>query len=387
MPHDPSTVTRDNWLLPQNLRWALRHSRQVVPYAIVERGATRSDPLPAGPEFELDELTFADNGQTLRLIDFLHRSKIDAFLVLHRGQIVYQRWFEGMTIDQPHQWASMTKSINGVLALILADRGVLDLGKPLSAYVPELSGSPFGVATIQQNLDMEVAVDWPAEVTEMHWMMAVGLLPNAGGVPTTIRDFLPRIGRPSPTPHGTTFRYINSPSESVAWAICNATGKHWPQLVGEEIWSKAGMEHEATVIVDSAQSAQASGGFSSSVADLARFAELIRNRGMTGGRQAIAAGAIERWLAPHADNAAAAERFARGNIAIGRPGFSYRNGVFHVNDGDGSLQLSGRFGQRVHINPAAELAVVQFASYGGQGEETAGAYLAAMKAITAAVAS
>lgn len=230
MPHDPSTVTRDNWLLPQNLRWALRHSRQVVPYAIVERGATRSDPLPAGPEFELDELTFADNGQTLRLIDFLHRSKIDAFLVLHRGQIVYQRWFEGMTIDQPHQWASMTKSINGVLALILADRGVLDLGKPLSAYVPELSGSPFGVATIQQNLDMEVAVDWPAEVTEMHWMMAVGLLPNAGGVPTTIRDFLPAsAGLPRPRTERPFVTSTAPPNRSPGRSAMRleSTGRNW----------------------------------------------------------------------------------------------------------------------------------------------------------------
>lgn len=378
-------MTRENWLQPQNLRWALRHSRQVVPYAVIGRGDRSGSesnrpvsPLPQGAPIAIDDLTFTDAGQSIRVGDFLQRSRVDATIVLHRGLVVYERYFEGMTADQPHQWASMTKSITGLLAAVLIEQGVIDPDKPVSDYVPELSMSPFGTATVQQSLNMQVAVDWPEEVTELHWMVAVGLLPNPGGVPESVRSFLPLVGRHAAVPHGSTFRYLNSPTEAVAWALCNATDRSWPRLVEDEIWSKLGAEQDATVIVDAEGTAQASGGFSSCALDLARFAELARTGGHGTG---LSPAAIARWTAPHPDPTVAG-LFARGNITAGRPGFSYRNGLFHVNDGDGSLQMSGRFGQRVHVNPAAGMTVVQFASFPGHGEETAGAYLQAMKSIT-----
>lgn len=389
---DAINIDRSNWLRPENLRWALRHSRQVVPHAAIARGGGSPIPPSRGEPRELDDLTFTDAGREWRLVNFLAHSQADAFLVLHHGRIVYERWFHGMDAAQHHQWASMTKSINGLLAVTLAARGVIDLSKPVADYVPQLSQSPFGLATLQQNLDMVVAVDWPADVTETQWMMAVGLLPTAAGVPATIREFLPRVGRIATTPHGSAFRYLNSPAEAVAHAMCNATGQTWPVLVSQEIWSKLRMDQDATVIVDSEGTPQASGGFSSTPYDLARFAEALRCGSQVGSAEhwgsALSAGdplrgAIASWVSPPPDRDDAVRRFAAGNIAGGRPGFSYRNGLFHVNDGDGSVQMSGRFGQRVHINPRAGLTVVQFASYAGPGEETAGAFLAAMNAITA----
>jgi len=387
MPPSSPRVTRDNWLAPQNLRWALRHSRQVIPTVPIGRGAGPVRPLNRSKSIDLDAITFDDAGASMRLVDLLQRSAVDAFLVLHRGQIVYERLLEGMTREQPHQWASMSKSLNGLLAVVIAQAGLLDLQRPLGHYVPELADSPFGTATVQQNLDMEVAVEWPVHVTEMHWMAAVGLVPPITGVPTTIRDFLPRVGVSGTGRHGSGFRYNNSATEAVAWALCNAAGKPWFDLVSEQIWTRLGAEQDGFVIVDSVGVAQASGGFSSTIGDLARLAELLR----TGGAQigdATLSSAIRHATAAHkpAERGAAVERFAGGNIAVGRPGFGYRNGLFHVNDADGCFQMSGRFGQRVHVNPAAELTVVQFASYPGPGEQIASAFLSAMRAIAGAVA-
>lgn len=373
-----ATVTRDNWLAPANLRWALRHSRQVVPTAVISRGNGPVVPLPQGEPVDLDDLAFtADGDRPTLLRDFLLACRVDAFLVLRRGAVVYERYFEGMTASQPHQWASMTKAITGLLANLLARRGVIDLAKPVAAYIPELADSPFGRATVQQNLDMEVSVDWPAEVTDMHWLAAVGLVPHPSGVPATIRDFVRQVGGPAAAPHGSVFRYNNSATEAVAWALCRATGSDWPTLAGEHVWSRLGAEQDATVVLDPTGTPQASGGMSSVVADVARLAEVLRRGGKAGDQQAVDPGAVASLLAPH-DNA---DRFARGNIATGRAGYSYRNGVFQVNDGAGSFQLSGRFGQRVHVNPQAELTVVQFASYLGHGEETALAFSHAVRAI------
>ena len=384
-------VTRANWLHPAHLRTALRVTAQVVPTAVIGRGDGPVVPLPRGPTADLDELTFAADGggePPTTLAGFLHASAADALLVLHRGRVVYERYLAGMTPGQPHQWASMTKSVTGLLAVVLAGGGAVDLARPVSAYVPELADSPFGRATLQQNLDMEVAVDWPAGVTELHWMAAVGLLPASaaggggggggsfaatGGCPGCMRDFVRTVGRPSGDPHGSVFRYTNSCTEAVAWALEQATHTPWPRLVSEHIWSRLGAERDATVILDPAGAAQASGGMSSTAGDLARFAELMRAGGRdAAGRQAIPAAAVAEVLAPY-DNAA---RFAAGNIAAGRPGFSYHDGWFRVNDADGSFQSNGRFGQRIHVNPRAELTIVQFSAYPGHGEETGPAFLA-----------
>ena len=377
-------VTRGNWLHPANLRTALRITARVVPTAVIARGEGPAAPLPRGPAADLDRLTFAaDDGPPTTLAGFLETSAADAFLVLHRGRVVFERYLAGMTADQPHQWASMTKSVTGLLSVLLARAGAVDLAKPVSAYVPELADSPFGRATLQQNLDMEVAVDWPPDVTELHWMAAVGLLPGdavpptgsvaGGGCPGCMYDFLRAVGRPSGVPHGSVFRYTNSCTEAVAWGLVRGTKTPWRRLVSDHIWSRLGAEWDGTVILDPAGAAQASGGMSSTAGDLARFAELMRAGGRdAAGRQAIPAAAVAEVLAPY-DNAA---RFAAGNIAAGRPGFSYHDGWFRVNDADGSFQSNGRFGQRIHVNPRAELTIVQFSAYPGHGEETGPAFLA-----------
>ncbi|MEC3765027.1 hypothetical protein [Cupriavidus sp. SS-3] len=46
----------------------------------------------------------------------------------------------------------------------------------------------------------------------------------------------------------------------------------------------------------------------------------------------------------------------------GRDGYGYRNYCFQRNDGDGSIEASGRFGQKIYINPAKGLTVVKFSA-------------------------
>ncbi|MDB5295945.1 MAG: beta-lactamase family protein, partial [Phycisphaerales bacterium] len=166
-PPTPATaagLSRANWLHPSNLRAALRTVTGLVPTTVIGRGTGPVVPLPWGPAADLAELPL-DAGvdpeaaaPTLPTLDaFLAASAADAFLVLHRGRVVYERYLDGMTPDRPHQWASMTKAVTGLLAAVLADAEAVDLSRPVAAYVPELADSPFGRATVQQNLDMEVA--------------------------------------------------------------------------------------------------------------------------------------------------------------------------------------------------------------------------------------
>lgn len=54
--------------------------------------------------------------------------------------------------------------------------------------------------------------------------------------------------------------------------------------------------------------------------------------------------------------------FSRGRLAAGKPGYAYGDYWYQVNDGDGSVEAGGRFGQKIYINPAKGVSVVKFSS-------------------------
>lgn len=355
-PPDNELVTRRNSLRSPYLRWSLRNTRMLIPTANVQRSAEPL-PLPDGRKLDPDAVQFTVDGTTLTLSDYLSRTRTDGFIVVHDGRIVMERYFDGFRPDQTHAWASMTKSVTGLVAAQLIAEGKLDPDALLSRYVPELAGTPFGDATVQQNLDMEVAVSYPASLPpDLGLFGAVGIVPRRAGAPDSIYAFL-KIAQTAPTEaNAPVWYYQNGSPEAVAWAIRRITGESWSELVGRTIWGKiAG--HGGDIVVDRTGTEMASGGFNTTLRDAARFGELVRRS--AAGSTGLFPATVTRLALKPAPNAAA---FARGNLAPGRPGYSYRDYWYQVNDGDGSFAAGGRFGQAILVDPRARLTIVKFSS-------------------------
>jgi CubicO group peptidase (beta-lactamase class C family) len=64
------------------------------------------------------------------------KSFIQAFIVAHKGKVVYER-YPGMKSTDSHLWASTAKPIAGLLIEQLVDEGKIDLNKTYSEYVPD----------------------------------------------------------------------------------------------------------------------------------------------------------------------------------------------------------------------------------------------------------
>lgn len=62
----------------------------------------------------------------------------DGILVLHRGQVVYERYFGALTDQGQHIAMSVTKSFIGTLAAMLVEEGSIDPQAKVSHYVLEL---------------------------------------------------------------------------------------------------------------------------------------------------------------------------------------------------------------------------------------------------------
>lgn len=56
----------------------------------------------------------------------LWKNYTDGIIILHKGKVVYERYFSELTETDVHAVMSLTKAFNGTLASILVAEGTLD---------------------------------------------------------------------------------------------------------------------------------------------------------------------------------------------------------------------------------------------------------------------
>lgn len=357
-------VNKTNAFHPPFLRWSIRHAREVSETRNIARAAQPLSIIEAAPH-DLDSVTFKAGEEDLTLARYLQDTATDGFIVLRRGRVVFERYMEGFEPGQPHIWASMTKSVTGLLAAQFIAEGKLDPQAKLASYVPELSDTPFGEATVQANLDMQVAVAYPEAVPpDLGLFAATGLIPRSAKMPGDIYSFL-KVAQIAPGEG--KFFYQNGSPEAVAWALRRISGTNWAQLVQQRIWSRFAKE-DGYVQIDELGTEMASGGISTNLRDTARFAELVRRELARESSTDSFNQAVRNTFQP-GDPAI----FAQGNLAPGRPGYAYRNYWFQRNDGEGSVEASGRFGQKIYINPKREVVIVKLSSTADQARRATSA--------------
>jgi CubicO group peptidase (beta-lactamase class C family) len=96
------------------------------------------------------------DGAPMNFDEALQKTYADGIVVLHKGKIVYERYFGAGAPHRPHAAFSLTKSFVGTLATMLIIEGKLDPTALVTKYVPELQSSAYGHATVRQAMDMLV---------------------------------------------------------------------------------------------------------------------------------------------------------------------------------------------------------------------------------------
>lgn len=362
-PPPELTVTRANWGVEPYIRWAAQHARQLFPTTPV--GDWNPSPAAfANGEGALGEITITDDaGAAIGLDEALFLTQTDAFLVLKDQEIVDERYFNSMTPVTPHILASQTKAIIGILALDLAASGTIGLAQLAKEWIPELAGNPLGEATIEQLLDMQVAVAFPDLDPFFGFFFAVGMLdlPPGYAGPRAVYDYL--LSAKAAGPAGSVFQYANASTETVGWVLRRATNRSLADLTAERLWNPIGMAQPGAFILDPIGTEIASGGFVCTARDLARFGDMVRAGGSIGGTQIVAPKSIAALEAGFASEAPLArELFRASQYEETAPGFTFRTGWWLPNDPGGSYEARGMFGQRLFVAPWAGVTILQFAS-------------------------
>lgn len=345
-------------------RWSVAHFRQLMPTINVSRGLGAPVPLATALRKDIDAISFTPLGSQQKMTweQSLAAAYTDGIVVLHRGQIVYERYFGALQADGQHGAMSVTKSVMGTLGATLVAEGKLDANKQVSAYVPELAQSAFGNATVRQVLDMTTGLKFSEDYADPKaevWAhaQAGSPLPKPKDYtgPRSYFEFLQTV-QPQGK-HGEAFAYKTVNSDVLGWIIARATGRDVAQLLSERIWSRIGAEQDAYLTVDSTGTPFAGGGLNTGLRDLARFGELLRNDGRFNGEQ-ILPKAVTQDIRRGGDQ----QQFAKAGYTL-LPGFSYRDMWWVSHNDHGAYMARGVHGQRIYIDPKAEMVIVRYASH------------------------
>jgi CubicO group peptidase (beta-lactamase class C family) len=133
-PPPEKRPTLANWDLPPFNRWTFQNVRSLIPTVDVFRGFGPARVLDEAPE-DLGDVRFErENGTTVSVDRFLGESYGDAFLVMHRNRVVFERYLNGMTPETLHLSQSVAKSVVGLLTGVLASDGAVDIHAPLDGH-------------------------------------------------------------------------------------------------------------------------------------------------------------------------------------------------------------------------------------------------------------
>ena len=204
----------------------------------------------------------------------LAQTYTDGFLVLHRGQIVAERYFNGMAPEVPHLLMSVSKSMTAAVAGALAGRGALEVSAQLDQIVPELADTSFAGATVQQLLDMRTGTRFRR--TTPTWMPTCGVTsgsicgaPRRWPAPADAIGYFATLRNDGP--HGGPFRYRSILTDVLAWVIERAAGERLVELIARELWQPMGAEFDAEITVDAHGNPMADGGISATLRDVRHF--------------------------------------------------------------------------------------------------------------------
>ncbi|MBI2427412.1 MAG: beta-lactamase family protein [Ignavibacteriales bacterium] len=199
-------------------------------------------------------------------------------LIVHKGKVIFHEAFgtgengKSVPIHSLMWAASITKLLTGVLMMQFVDQGIVDLDAPVSRYLPELSGKANDKLTVRHLFihitGLHFAGEWASD-----WN---------GALENQVAHVLPTVNV------GESFSY-NRVGYAIAGKIMERiTGCAVPYLFRDYLFQPIGMY--------SAYSDNTYGGLYCTAMDLARFGQMLLNRGEYNGFKFFSAQTFEKML-------------------------------------------------------------------------------------------
>ena len=299
-------------------------------------------------------------GALVAMQSFSDAHKGTGLLILHDGQIIHERYVQGVTATTPIQTFSMNKSVTALATgIALGDGTLASIDTPLGDAIPEWAGDGRKAITLRNLITMASGLH-NSSMVKGDWA-AMKMLLSDKIEETAVAEVAER--RP-----GTEFRYKNGDAQLAGTVLRRAIakahkGEGYASYLSRTLWCGTG-NGPATLWAESPNGApRFYAGLQAGMQDWARLGQLILDKGMVGGKQVVPSGWIAQMTAASATNPNYGYFIWRGSPADGTRDYSPEAGnaarhsaPYGVND---VIFFDGFGGQRVYIIPSARLVIAR----------------------------
>ena len=310
---------------------------------VVPAGGTPR-PLPPGPPLTLP----------LDVDAYMAGQRSAALLVVHDGKLRLERY--GLGFDGSGRWTSFSvaKSITSTLVgAAIRDGFIRSMDDKVSDYIPQMKGSAYDEVSVRQLLTMTSGVRWNEDYADPNSDVAQFNKHQPEEGVDALVSYLRRLPREAPP--GTRWNYSTGQTNLVGVLLGRATKKPLSTYLSEKIWVPAGMEQQATWILNRSGDEISGCCIQAAARDFARFGLFILDGARVDDKSIVPEG----WLAE-----ATSER-----TGIGVPGRGY--GYQWWTYADGTFAARGIFGQGIFIDPKRRIVIASNANWGGGASDRA----------------
>lgn len=354
---------KDSWRLyqpgnphsPKYRVGAFSHYDEIFPTRLIKRAAT-----PWLFKRTQADVSYQYKGSRSSLLDYLSRNPVTGLLIAQDDQILFEHYQYGRNDRDRLMSQSMAKSITGMLIGIAISEGAIkSVDDTVQTYVPGLRGTEYGATPLRALLHMSSGVDFGedrdedrgggrdldrlwVDMVRKHWLFSKGTVGS-------IAQFNRRIAAA-----GTRFHYASIEPDVLGLVLHSAVNKSASDYLHEKVWEPIGSEADARWLVDAEGYEVAHGFFNAVLRDYARLGRLFAHDGAWDGKQIIPA----QWMID-ATTVRASDAYLRPGKADSTFGYGYLLYLFPGNRRQ--FAMLGYLGQRILVDPASKLVMVQTA--------------------------
>jgi CubicO group peptidase (beta-lactamase class C family) len=284
------------------------------------------------------------DGKPLKLdfdIDAYMKSQRNAgLIILQDGKIRFEKY--GLNQTKEGRWTSFSvaKSLTSTMVgAAIKDGFIKSIDDKVTAYIPDLKGSPYDDVSVKQLLTMTSGVKWNEDYTDPKSDVALFNLHKAEpGVDVTV-SYMRKLPREAPA--GSKWVYKTGETNLIGVLVSSATKQSLSSYLSQKVWLPFGMEQDAVWMLGSTGHEISGCCVSATLRDYARFGTFILGGGMVNGKRILPDDWLSKATTKQAD--------------IGDPGRGY--GYQWWTNDEGSFAAQGIFGQGIFIDPKRKLVI------------------------------
>jgi len=284
------------------------------------------------------------------LAAFLQNNHTVAFLVVKNDTIVFEEYFAGYDETTIIPSFSVSKTfVSALVGIAVAEGYFQNTYQPVTKFLPELmeADTMFSLITLEDLLNMRSGIRFAESYGSPFSDMAKFYYGRH------LKKYLTKLEIAAPPDEA--YDYISVNTLLLAIAIERATGMPLNEYLSAKIWQPLGMEHDATMNIDSRQGNQIKGFccLNARTRDFARFGRLYLNGGSWQGHQIIPQNWVEKSLTII-------------NNSLDSQGYPY---TYHWRvKPDGAIFAKGVLGQYIYVDVEKNIIIIRL------GKKSAGVH-------------